>query len=111
VAGGQSDRYSDGVWWVDLAAVSDSPMVAETIAEAVGAPVGGGHVHFLRTHLAAVLSSSGPAPDEPETTRILARLATWRALLCLDNAEQYYGNDRLRWATCSPAASAAAPIK
>jgi predicted ATPase/DNA-binding CsgD family transcriptional regulator len=64
VAAGRSDRHPEGVWWVDLATVSDSTAVAETIAEAVGAPVVGGRVHALRTHL-----------------------ATWRSLLCLDNAE------------------------
>ena len=64
VAAGQADGYPEGVWWVDLATVSDNAAVAETIAEVVGAPVVGGHVHALRTHLAA-----------------------WRSLLCLDNAE------------------------
>jgi predicted ATPase/DNA-binding CsgD family transcriptional regulator len=64
VATGQSDRHPEGVWWVDLATVSDCTAVAETIAEAVGAPVVGGRIHALRTHL-----------------------ATWRSLLCLDNAE------------------------
>lgn len=64
VATGRADRHPDGIWWVDLATVSDSTSVAETIAEAVGAPVVGGRVHALRTHLAA-----------------------WRSLLCLDNAE------------------------
>ncbi|HEV7711195.1 MAG TPA: LuxR C-terminal-related transcriptional regulator [Asanoa sp.] len=64
VAAGQSHRYPEGVWWVDLATVSDSTAVAETIAEAVGAPVVGGRAYPLRNHL-----------------------ATWRSLLCLDNAE------------------------
>jgi predicted ATPase/DNA-binding NarL/FixJ family response regulator len=64
VAEDRSDRYPDGVWWVDLATVSERTAVAETMAEAVGAPVVGGRVHALRTHLAA-----------------------WRSLLCLDNAE------------------------
>ncbi len=64
VAAGQADRHPEGVWWVDLAAVGDSTAVAETIAEAVGAPVVGGRLLALRTHL-----------------------ATWRSLLCLDNAE------------------------
>ncbi|GLH96517.1 LuxR C-terminal-related transcriptional regulator [Phytohabitans aurantiacus] len=64
VATGQSDRQPDGVWWVDLATVSDGTAVAEVIAEAVGAPIVGGRVHALRTHLSA-----------------------WRSLLCLDNAE------------------------
>jgi len=62
VAAGQSDRYPDGVWWVDLATVSDRTAVTETVAEVVGAPVG--RVHALRTHLAG-----------------------WQSLLCLDNAE------------------------
>jgi predicted ATPase/DNA-binding CsgD family transcriptional regulator len=64
VATGQSDRQPEGIWWVDLATVSDGTAVAETIAEGVGAPVVGGRVHALCTHL-----------------------ATWRSLLCLDNAE------------------------
>ncbi|MFF5292488.1 helix-turn-helix transcriptional regulator [Paractinoplanes globisporus] len=64
VAAGRSDRYPDGVWWVDLATTTDGTAVAETIAEAVGAPVVGGRVAALRTHL-----------------------APWRSLLCLDNAE------------------------
>ncbi len=63
-ATGRSDRHPDGVWWVGFATVSDSAAVAQTIAEAVGAPVVGGPVHALRTHLAAR-----------------------RSLLCLDNAE------------------------
>ncbi|MFC4039868.1 LuxR C-terminal-related transcriptional regulator [Dactylosporangium siamense] len=64
VAADRSDRYPDGVWWVDLATVSDGTAVTETVAEAVGAPFVGGRAHALRTHLAA-----------------------WRSLLCLDNAE------------------------
>jgi predicted ATPase/DNA-binding CsgD family transcriptional regulator len=64
VAADQADRHPDGVWWVDLATVSDSTAVAETIAEAVGAPAAGGRLYTLCAHL-----------------------ATWRSLLCLDNAE------------------------
>lgn len=64
VAADQADRHPDGVWWVDLATVSDSTAVAETIAEAVGAPAVGGRLHTLCAHL-----------------------ATWRSVLCLDNAE------------------------
>src|SRR4051812_14879373 len=63
VADGRSGRYPDGVWWVDLATVSDGTAVVETVAEAVGAPVVGGRFHGLCTHLAAR-----------------------RSLLCLDNA-------------------------
>ena len=64
VAAGQADRHLDGVWWVDLAAVSDSTAVAATIADAVGAPAVGGRLSTLCAHL-----------------------TTWRSLLCLDNAE------------------------
>ena len=64
VAADQADRHPNGVWWVDLATVSDSAAVAETIAEAVGAPAVGGRLYTLCTHL-----------------------APWRSLLCLDNAE------------------------
>ena len=64
VAADQADRHPDGVWWVDLAPVSDCTAVAETIAEAVGAPAASGRLHTLCAHL-----------------------ATWRSLLCLDNAE------------------------
>jgi predicted ATPase len=64
LAAGRADEHPDGIWWVDLATVSDSPSVVETIAEAVGAPIVGARGPALRTHL-----------------------ATWRSLLCLDNAE------------------------
>ena len=64
VAAGQADRHLDGVWWVDLATVSDSTAVAATIADAVGAPAVGGRLSTLCAHL-----------------------TTWRSLLCLDNAE------------------------
>ena len=64
VAADQADRHPGGVWWVDLATVSDSTAVAATIADAVGAPAAGGRLSTLCAHL-----------------------ATWRSLLCLDNAE------------------------
>lgn len=64
VAADQADRHPDGVWWVDLATVSDSSAVAGTIAEAAGAPAAGGRLYTLCAHL-----------------------ATWRSLLCLDSAE------------------------
>src|SRR3954454_5386605 len=51
VATGRADLHPEGVWWVALATVSDSTSVAETIAEAVGAPVVGTRVHALRKHL------------------------------------------------------------
>ncbi len=64
VAAAQASRYPDGVWWADLATVSDGTAVAETIAKAVGTPAVGGRLFTLCAHL-----------------------ATWRSLLCLDNAE------------------------
>src|SRR3977135_433399 len=44
VAADQAARRPGDVWWVDLAAVSASTAVAETIAEAVGAPAVGGRL-------------------------------------------------------------------
>jgi len=64
VAADQAERQPDGVWWADLATVSDSTAVAETIAKAIGAPAVGARLFTL-----------------------CAYLATWRSLLCLDNAE------------------------
>ena len=31
-----SDRFPDGVWWVDLAPLADARLVAATVAEALG---------------------------------------------------------------------------
>src|SRR2546423_9015657 len=39
LAAGQGDRYPDGIWWVDLAAVADGAAVAETVAAAAGVPL------------------------------------------------------------------------
>jgi predicted ATPase/DNA-binding CsgD family transcriptional regulator len=64
VAGGQDDRYPDGIWWVDLSVVGDGAAVAEAVAGAVGVPVMGGPSRALTAHL-----------------------ADRRVLLCLDNAE------------------------
>lgn len=36
-----ADRFPDGVWWVELAAVTDGTLVAESLARAVGVPVAG----------------------------------------------------------------------
>jgi predicted ATPase/DNA-binding winged helix-turn-helix (wHTH) protein len=60
------ERFPDGVWWVDLSALGNGARIAQTIAHAVGAPLGDG---------------DGPA--------LLARaLAPRRLLLVLDNCEQ-----------------------
>lgn len=64
VAAAEASRRPDGIWWVDLAAVTDGTAVAETAAAAVGALVAGDPVHSLIVHL-----------------------AHGRVLLCLDNAE------------------------
>ncbi|HEU4421379.1 MAG TPA: LuxR C-terminal-related transcriptional regulator [Pilimelia sp.] len=64
VAAGQGDSYPDGLWWVDLAGLTDGTAVAEAMAAAVGVPAVGGPLHALTAHLAGR-----------------------RVLLCLDNAE------------------------
>lgn len=64
VAAARADRHPDGVWWIDLTTISDDAAVAETIAEAMAVPILSGR-----------------------PTTLIAPLRTWRALLCLDNAE------------------------
>jgi predicted ATPase/DNA-binding CsgD family transcriptional regulator len=66
VAAQLAERWPDGVWWVDLAAVTESAQIPEAVATAVG-----------------VLVETG------DSTRLLAgQLRAMRTLLCLDNCEQ-----------------------
>ncbi|GAB2652591.1 helix-turn-helix transcriptional regulator [Kribbella swartbergensis] len=66
VAAQLAERWPDGVWWVDLAAVTESAQIPEAVAAAVG-----------------VLVETG------DSTRLLAgQLKTKRTLICLDNCEQ-----------------------
>ncbi len=66
VAAQLADRWTDGVWWVDLAAVTESAQIPEVVAAAVG-----------------VLVETGDS-----TRLLLGQLRAKRTLLCLDNCEQ-----------------------
>jgi predicted ATPase/DNA-binding CsgD family transcriptional regulator len=62
VAAELAERWPDGVWWIDLAAVTDGGQVPELVASTVGVPVG--------------------------DVRLLAgQLRDQKLLLCLDNCE------------------------
>lgn len=62
LAAEQADRWPDGVWWVELGAVTDPARVAAAVGEAVGVLDGG-------------------------AASLRAQLAGRRLLLCLDNCE------------------------
>ncbi|HKE81018.1 MAG TPA: LuxR C-terminal-related transcriptional regulator [Solirubrobacteraceae bacterium] len=62
VAAGQAARFGDGVWWVELADVTDPALVADAVAAATGA-----------------LAAPGRS--------LTAQLAGRRLLVCLDNCE------------------------
>ena len=66
IATAQADRFPDGVWWVELAALTEPAAVAETVATAAGVPV---------------------EPARGAAISLAAHLAGRRALVCLDNAE------------------------
>ncbi|TCC03710.1 helix-turn-helix transcriptional regulator [Kribbella soli] len=59
-----AERWPDGVWWVDLSAVTDSTQIPETVAAAIGLLV------------------------EAGDRLLIGQLRTKRALICLDNCEQ-----------------------
>ncbi|WP_133785213.1 LuxR C-terminal-related transcriptional regulator [Kribbella sp. VKM Ac-2571] len=59
-----AERWPDGVWWVDLSAVTDSAQIPEVVAAASG-----------------LLVESGDR-------LLIGQLRTKRALICLDNCEQ-----------------------
>jgi predicted ATPase/DNA-binding winged helix-turn-helix (wHTH) protein len=59
-------RFADGVWWFELASLSESARVAETVAR------------VLRTE---------PGPQRDAATAVAATLRSAQALLVLDNAE------------------------
>ncbi|WP_329006031.1 LuxR C-terminal-related transcriptional regulator [Kribbella sp. NBC_00709] len=58
-----AERWPDGVWWVDLSAVTDAGQIPEVVAAAIG-----------------LLVESGDR-------LLLGQLRTRRALICLDNCE------------------------
>ena len=66
VAARLSDRFPDGAWWVELAALTEGGLVAATIARTVGV---------------------GLAPDRPAADALAAALADSRLLVALDNCE------------------------
>ncbi|TCC35005.1 helix-turn-helix transcriptional regulator [Kribbella sindirgiensis] len=59
-----AERWPDGVWWVDLSAVTDSAQIPEAVAVAIGLLV------------------------EPGDRLLIGQLRGKRALICLDNCEQ-----------------------
>src|SRR5919106_6818900 len=66
VAAELADRFPDGVWWVELAELTDGAAVADTAAEAIG-----------------VLTE----PVRGALPSLTSHLAGRRALVCVDNAE------------------------
>jgi len=60
------ERFPDGAWWIELAALTDGSLVAATIARTVGV---------------------GLAPDRPAAAALATALADTRLLLALDNCE------------------------
>jgi predicted ATPase/DNA-binding CsgD family transcriptional regulator len=67
LAAGQAERWPDGVWWVELEAVTDPAQVAEVAAATVGVLV---------------------EPVQGPLRSLTAQLRGRRALVCLDNCEQ-----------------------
>ena len=66
-AADQAERWPDGVWWVELEAVTDPAQVAEVAAATVGVLV---------------------EPVQGSLRSLTAHLRDRRALVCLDNCEQ-----------------------
>src|SRR6185312_4759806 len=61
-----SADFPDGVWWVELAALSDGALVPSTVARALGAQLSG---------------------DRPPASSVASLLVSKRLLLVLDNCE------------------------
>jgi predicted ATPase/DNA-binding winged helix-turn-helix (wHTH) protein len=61
-----SADFPDGVWWVELAALSDGALVPSTVARALGVQLSG---------------------DQPPASSVASLLASQRLLLVLDNCE------------------------
>lgn len=59
-----AERWTDGVWWVDLSAITDSTQIPEAVAAAVGLLV------------------------EPGDRLLIGQLRHKQVLICLDNCEQ-----------------------
>jgi predicted ATPase/DNA-binding CsgD family transcriptional regulator len=67
LAADQADRWPDGVWWVELEAVTDPAQVAEVAAATIGALV---------------------EPVQGPLRSLTVQLRDRRTLVCLDNCEQ-----------------------
>jgi predicted ATPase/class 3 adenylate cyclase/DNA-binding CsgD family transcriptional regulator len=65
-AAGSLERFPDGVWWVELAAISDPSLVGGALADAVGVR---------------------PLPGRTPTDAVITALGEGRALVALDNCE------------------------
>ncbi len=61
-----SGDFADGVWWVELASLSDGALVPSTVARALGVPLAG---------------------ERPPASSVASLLASQRLLLVLDNCE------------------------
>ena len=77
VAGELRSAYADGVWWVELAALSSGELVAEEAARVLGVPLG---------------------LDRPAVDSIANVLRSQSLLLLLDNCEHLLGRSP-RWST------------
>jgi DNA-binding winged helix-turn-helix (wHTH) protein len=66
VASAQRQRFPDGVWWVELAALTDGALIAAAVARALGVRAG---------------------DDRPVLESVIALLRKHAALLVLDNCE------------------------
>ncbi|HZA96376.1 MAG TPA: winged helix-turn-helix domain-containing protein, partial [Burkholderiaceae bacterium] len=66
VANAQQERFPDGVWWIELAALNDGGLIAGAIARALGVRSG---------------------DDRPVLETVIALLRKQTALLVLDNCE------------------------
>jgi len=60
------DKFPDGVWWVELAALADDALVASAVAQAMGVAIAG---------------------ERPKARALGSEIAAKRALLVLDNCE------------------------
>ena len=83
LAADQAERWPDGVWWVELEAVTDPAQVAEVAAATVGVLV---------------------EPVQGSLRSLAVQLWDRRMLVCLDNCEQVLeGAAEVAGRCCGPA--------
>ncbi|MFC7614353.1 LuxR C-terminal-related transcriptional regulator [Actinokineospora soli] len=80
VAADTAGEFADGVWFADLAPVTDPAMVGAAVASAVGV---------------------GEKPDRGLDESVIAALSDRRALLVLDNCEHVRDGVAPSWSGCS----------